>query len=420
MDILIYNFFPRLGGPFDRWEHHFERIASMGFNWLYFNPIFYPGFSGSLYAVKDFGRLDPVICPDGADDLPLKALKPVLKRAKAFGLRPMVDLVVNHTAIDSPLVETHPDWFFHDESGQVQSPFAIDPADARRKTVWGDLAELNHEDSSDPQGLKAFLAEIVKTCLDVGFEGFRCDAAYKVPGQTWRELTGFAREQLPDALFMAETLGCRPEEMMALEGAGFDVVMNSSKYWAFDAPWCLEQHREWQRIAPSVAFPESHDTPRLAAETGGLEQVQRQRLILSAVFSRGIMMPMGYEFGFRRSLNVVETRTDDWEEPSFDLIDFVRGLLELKRSSETLSVEGSLEPQTAMDQPTLVLEKRGGRERVLLLINKDWHQGQRLELAELRCASRLVRPSLDRFEPEPEISDSLELHPAEIAIAFFE
>ncbi len=31
----------------------------MGFNAVYINPFHYPGFSGSLYAVKDYYRLNP-------------------------------------------------------------------------------------------------------------------------------------------------------------------------------------------------------------------------------------------------------------------------------------------------------------------------------------------------------------------------
>ena len=38
-------------------------------------------------------------------------------------------------------------------------------------------------------------------------------------------------------------------------------------------------------MAPSISFPESHDTPRLAAETGVSEAAQRQRYALAALFS---------------------------------------------------------------------------------------------------------------------------------------
>jgi starch synthase (maltosyl-transferring) len=51
--LRIYNLFPLLAGRVRAWHDHLERIAAMGFSWIYVNAFHYPGFSGSLYAVKD-------------------------------------------------------------------------------------------------------------------------------------------------------------------------------------------------------------------------------------------------------------------------------------------------------------------------------------------------------------------------------
>ena len=51
---LIYNLFPRLAGSCDQWVGHAARAAAMGFNWLYVNPVNFPGFSGSLYSTKEY------------------------------------------------------------------------------------------------------------------------------------------------------------------------------------------------------------------------------------------------------------------------------------------------------------------------------------------------------------------------------
>lgn len=65
----------------------------------------------------------------------------------------------------------------------------------------------------------------------------------------------------PDVLFFAETLGCREDEIEALRAARFDYLFNSAKWWDFKSPWLLEQYNRFRDIAPSIAFPESHDTP---------------------------------------------------------------------------------------------------------------------------------------------------------------
>ena len=65
----IYNLFPLLFGPIRKWREHLPRIAAMNFDWIYLNPTHYPGFSGSLYAVKDYYTLNPLVASEeGASD----------------------------------------------------------------------------------------------------------------------------------------------------------------------------------------------------------------------------------------------------------------------------------------------------------------------------------------------------------------
>jgi starch synthase (maltosyl-transferring) len=99
---LIYNLFPRLVGSTTRWAEHARRAREMEFDWLYLNPWHYPGFSGSLYAPKELYRLNPLFLPPGVDPYDLSPLREVLEEMRGLGLRPMMDLVVNHTSKDSP------------------------------------------------------------------------------------------------------------------------------------------------------------------------------------------------------------------------------------------------------------------------------------------------------------------------------
>src|SRR3546814_9357753 len=52
--------FPSLVGSTAEWKKHLPRIAGMAFDWIFLNPFHYPGFSGSLYAVKDYYALNPL------------------------------------------------------------------------------------------------------------------------------------------------------------------------------------------------------------------------------------------------------------------------------------------------------------------------------------------------------------------------
>src|SRR5262247_4680240 len=106
--LRIYNLFPTLAGTIGDWMAHLPRIAAMGFNAVYINPFHYPGFSGSLYAIKDYYRLHPLLAADGAD--PPSLLKGFTKAAAKRRIAVLMDLVINHTSKDSVLVAEHPEW----------------------------------------------------------------------------------------------------------------------------------------------------------------------------------------------------------------------------------------------------------------------------------------------------------------------
>jgi starch synthase (maltosyl-transferring) len=419
---IIYNLFPLLVGTMPDWLQHASRAAEMGFNWLYINSIHYPGFSGSLYAVKHHYRINPQFLPPDTEEDGQAVLAQTLWGFRDLGLWPMMDLVINHTSKDCPLIAKHPAWYVHDEHGDIASPFARDPGNPEKITVWGDLAEIDNERSSDREGLWAYWAGLVKSYLRAGFKGFRCDAAYKVPAALWRFLVEEAAAIDPEALFFAETLGCTEEEALVLHDAGLHYFFNSSKWWDFVQPWCLEQHEKLGKIAPSISFPETHDTTRLAADADGSEAVQRQRYAFAAVFSAGLMMPVGYEFGFRKRLDVVSTRPADWESPSFDLQSFIRKVNRLKLEHPLLHGEGRLKPVVS-NNSILVLERRTEQtsgQPGWVLVNKSKRKQVRATFDDIPITPRhrLYRICRDENSPSglPPSGQTVVLDPAEVVL----
>lgn len=340
----IYNLFPLLVGPVAKWESELPRIAELGFDTVYVNPFHYPGFSGSLYAVKDYYRLNPLFRGDfeGDDDTLLGGFA---EAAERLGLRVMMDLVVNHTSKDSELVAAHPEWFARGADGSVRSPSAIDPADASNVTIWGDLAEIDYGLEAAREGATAYFEAVVRHYLGLGFRAFRCDAAYKIPAEIWGRLIAAARQDGAAPLFCAETLGAPLEEVRQLAGAGFDCLFNSVKWWDYESAWLLEQYEAFRHIAPSIGFPESHDTDRLAADLARagvtdpaiVEARYRQAYAFAATFSAGVMMPIGFEFGWSKRLDVVTTRPSDAEPKRFDLSEFIAGVNAMKRATPALN-----------------------------------------------------------------------------------
>ncbi|HEY3147469.1 MAG TPA: alpha-amylase family glycosyl hydrolase, partial [Dongiaceae bacterium] len=321
----IYNLFPPLAGSISDWGAHLRRIAAMNFNWVFVNPFHATGGSGSIYAIKDPYSLSDLALGSMPRQDERAALRQFTSDARRLGLRVMMDLVINHTARDAVLVADHPEWYRRNPDGTPYAPRAVDPDDPTKVTVWEDLAELDYETPSARAGLVDYWTQYVRHYAGLGFDGFRCDAAYQVPADAWRPIVAAARQTAPGLKFFAETLGCTTDQVVALAGAGFDYTFNSAKWWDFRAPWLLDQYEQFRLFAPSIAFPESHDTERLAAlETDAQRAASLKfHLLFAACFSSGVMMPMGYEYGFRQKLDVVKTRPQDWEETGIDLTEFV-------------------------------------------------------------------------------------------------
>ena len=408
----IYNLFPLLAGPVTKWQEHLPRIAGMGFNWIYVNPFHYPGFSGSLYAIKDFSRLHPRLqgtSKKSPDDL----LLAFCKAAEKHGLQVMFDLVINHTGKDALLVDERPDWYVRDHDGSVHAPRTVDPLNPNNVTIWGDLGEIDYGNTGIREAQISYWQALIKRYLAMGCRGFRCDAAYQVPMDVWRPLIGDTKANRPDCRFFAETLGCSPQETMALQGAGFDFLFNSSKWWDFREFWLFDQYNQYRHLAPTVAFPESHDTDRLINElgTGDPAEVERHyrfRYLFSALFSGSVMTTMGFEYGFNRRLHVVHTKNEEWDQQyearPFDLTGFITEVNKIKAASPSMNSEGEQRLVHGHDGPVIGLIKFDGpsaheaRGVLFSILNPDgWH-------AHGMDPGQLINHDAGRFAPFRELT----------------
>ena len=381
--MIIYNLFPPLAGRFADWRKHVKRAAEMGFTWVFVNPIQRPGSSGSLYSIADYYGFNPVLLDSKKNKDDTAQVKEAVNAAKKLGLKMMVDLVISHCAIDSDLIQKHPAWFQRDRKGHVVHPFCRENG---KKVVWRDLAKFDHRNTKDKEGLFQFFLNVVKFLVGLGFRGFRCDAAYQVPRSVWKRLIRETKKMYPDVLFFAETLGCQPDQTRKTAGAGFDYIFNSSKWWDFYGQWLLKQYALTRDIAPSISFPESHDTVRLCAELEGNLEGLKQRYFFTALFSAGVMMPMGFEFGFRRKPHVVKTRPEDWEQTEIDLTSFVTKVNKIKASYSIFQEEAPTEILPHSNPNVLFMWKASlqTKEEALIILNKDMHHHQHFYVANFQ------------------------------------
>jgi len=368
--MILYNLFPLLAGPFPRWNEHLTRAAGMGFDWVYINPIQQLGASRSLYSIADYFQFNPAFVDASSAATPAQQCRAALDAGRQLGLRFMVDLVINHCAVDSPLTREHPEWFVRRHDGSV----ACASCQHNGETIeWKDLAQFDHQHTRDLEGLYRYSVEVVEHLIALGFDGFRCDAAYQIPRAFWHRLIHEVKSRRPKTVFAAETLGCTLDQTRETAGAGFDYVFNSSKWWDMTGWWLIEQYNLIRETAPSISFPESHDTPRLAEEMHGNLNALKQRYLFSALFSAGVMMPMGFEFGMRKQLHVVHTTPSDWQVNGVDLTSFVGKVNAIKRQYPLFREESPTNILPCNNPNVLLLWKASAKHRdeALLILNKD-------------------------------------------------
>jgi starch synthase (maltosyl-transferring) len=406
--------FPKLYKNTEEWEKNIKKIAAMGFNSIYINPFHYPGFSGSLYAPKDYYLFNENFFTNKSS--PEEQLASFIKKCSESNIGVFMDLVINHTSIDSPLIKDHKNWYIL-ENGDVKRPGAWENG---QYVTWGDLATFNLESSEDRDNLWDYLLNVCKYYLKLGFKGFRCDAAYQVPSEFWSFVIPSLKKLYPDILFLAETLGCTPIQIQTLSSCGFDYIFNSSKWWNFNDSWCLEQYNITKDIAPSISFPESHDTPRLMADVNKNINAFLQRLYFEAIFSKGFMITTGFEFGFLKAINTVDTTPADWEDTGTDFSDKIKKILSIKDSLLPLKEES---PIQIVDQSNWMnvfcFIKEWNSQKVLIILNKDVYKNQKIVLNNLNDI--LKSEKIKDYSPEDRIKGYIhnldfELSPGELKI----
>ncbi|KAJ3850530.1 glycoside hydrolase family 13 protein [Lentinula lateritia] len=141
-------------GPMSEWKNHFAEAKDRGYTMLHYTPLQERGESDSPYSIRDQLKYDPSMF-DGKRqaDGGKEKVEAILKVAREeYGLLSLTDVVLNHTANDSPWLVDHP------ESG-------FSPANSPHLTPALELDSAMIEFSSSPASRG--LPSIVNTQQDV-------------------------------------------------------------------------------------------------------------------------------------------------------------------------------------------------------------------------------------------------------------
>lgn len=335
-DLRIYNIFTRYFSNTSDWYVITKKAKDMGFNTIYLNPINKTGSSGSLYSIADYFGWDKRCMGNVSREEGEKLLKDYLDYCKKLNMKVFYDLVVNHTAYDSQLVKEHDNWYEHDENGNIKHAYCYTEQGI---VFWEDSAKLKY-DIYD-MSLFNYIESICNYYLELGFSGFRCDAAAYAPDILWKVLIKNVHKTYPNAIFIAETFMVPLENIDKIAEAGFEYIFSSAKWWNGYDSWYTEQidrfHKNGLKL---VSFPDNHDTERLMFEVNDNEALYNQRLMFIAVCSSSFEITYGFEYGFKKKPNVVKTTPEDIENSSYNFTKEIAEANSIRDKYEILRSEG--------------------------------------------------------------------------------
>jgi len=279
----IYTVFPRQFGSFREIVRRLPHIMDdMGFRILQTLPPFpvpttyaVMGEYGCPFAATDFLSVDPAMAEFDEFVTPLGQFKELIGAVHARNGLMFLDLPANHTGWASTLQTHHPEWFRHEPDGRFHSPGAWG-------VKWADLVELDYSKSE----LRAYMAEVFLFWCRIGIDGFRCDAGYMIPAETWTYIVARVRDEYPDTVFMLEGLGgdlAVTDRLLSesnLDWAYSEIFQTYDRgQFEWYLPGAIERAEKYGAL---VHFAETHDNDRLAK---GGEIYARLRVQLAALLS---------------------------------------------------------------------------------------------------------------------------------------
>jgi len=283
-----------------------DRIAAQGFDWVWLLGVWETGekereaalaepalIAEYRRALPDFSERD--VCGScfavagytvsrslGGD----AALARLRERLHQRGLRLLVDLVPNHTALDHPWVLEHPEFYVHG----TEADLAREPENYCRAGSavlahgrdpyfpgWRDTLQLNY---AEPALQQAMTSELLRIAGQA--DGVRCDMAMLVlpqvfertwgmrPWPFWPEAIERVRARNPEFVFLAEVYWDLEWE---LQQQGFDYTYDKRLYDRLREGQARPVRDHFRADAAfqgrSARFLENHDEPRAAATFPG-------------------------------------------------------------------------------------------------------------------------------------------------------
>ena len=406
-----------------------DYLADLGITALYLTPIFQSA-SNHRYHTYDYYRVDPLL---GGDE----ALRELLDRAHARGMRVVLDGVFNHTGrgfwpfhhvAETGGASPYRDWFHlapdvrdgHRPLAPYPPPGARPDTAALGYEAWWGLPALPKLNTDHPE-VREFVFGVAERWLHFGIDGWRLDVPGEIDDEAfWQTFRQRCRAVRPDAYLVGEIWTVAPEW---LRGDRFDALMDyplAEAILGFAGGPSLDMgivhgHQEYRDtirhldgpgfagrlvellgiydpdvVAVQLNLIGSHDAPRALTVLGGDREALRLATVLQCALPGAPCIYYGDEVGLTGGNDPANRGAFPWDDSRWDrdLLAFVRSVVGLRGREAALrhgstSAAGSWGQAVALerrlDEDVLVVAVNAGTEPFDLGVTLSTDRGGRLE-----------------------------------------
>lgn len=369
----INNYF---GGDLDGVIQHLDYIKGIGFNAIYFTPVFESN-SNHKYHTTDYLKIDHNF---GTDE----TFKQLLQECHKRGIRVVIDAVFNHTGVKFFAFE---DIKKNEEKSKylhwynVHS-FPVGPPDKPNYEAWWNLGDLPRLMNKNPE-VRSYLNEATRKWTTMGLDGWRLDVPNEIPHDFWIEWRKLVKSLNPDAYIVGEIWD---DATPWLQGDQFDAVMNYRFRGACVGFIALENQKASQfdsiLTAQRSQYPEdvnyvlqnllgSHDTERYLTLSNGDDDKLKLSVLMQMTYPGAPMVYYGDEIGMDGGKDPDCRKTMIWDSTKWNtgLLAWYTKLIKIRNSYPVLR-RGSFTTVLVDDKRKLYgFQRDDGKQSAAIVLN---------------------------------------------------
>jgi Alpha amylase, catalytic domain len=399
-----------------------ERFAQGGFDWIYLLSVWQTGRAGQMVSrhneawCAEFHAVLPDLVEDDisgsgfaitaytvSDELGGEAaLAALRKRLAKRGIRLMLDFVPNHTALDHPWVESHPDYYMQGSEALLAAaprnyirmetdngPRILAHGRDPNYPGWPDTLQLNY---ANPELQQARIEELL--AISGKCDGVRCDMAMLLlpdvfqrtwamtPEPFWPRAIESVRRPHPTFTFMAEVYW---DLEWTLQQQGFDYCYDKRLYDRLHSGngRSIREHLKagLDYQGKLARFLENHDEPRAAST---FPWARHRAAAVITFLSPGLRFFHQGQFEGARVRIPVHLSRGPEEPVNHEIEEFYDKLLEILKDTEDfrIGVWSLIEPSPAWagnessDGVVAFAWTDHDRRYYLIVVNYQEHRGQ--------------------------------------------